>query len=141
MKLLRIAVLLAGPLLLLGSADADEVSKTVRAGQSTYVGRILSWNADCTYRSFEVEVTPRPQHGSVDARFGTEIIGAEPNSADANRAAPLTGGSYGACRGKPVRGAQLYYKPASGFKGTDSFGVTATLGSGKYEKTYIIEVK
>jgi hypothetical protein len=105
-------------------AMAGTISKTVAAGRASNVDHYTGWNNDCSFMLIKIDVTTKPAHGSVSTRITSGRISGHADI-----------GSAGSCAGKPTKVLQLYYKPAPGYRGSDSFTVNMTSGSGFGAKT------
>ena len=108
-------------------ALAKTISKTVAAGRASNIDHYTGWNNDCSFMVIKIDVTSKPAHGSVSTRISNGRI---PGHADI--------GSSSACAGKPTKVLNLYYKPARGYRGTDSF--TVNMSSGGSPQTYYYQI-
>ncbi len=89
-----------------------------------------SWGSGCVARTGVVKVLTKPQHGKLTTRI-----------VDSKVPRHRTRGAT-ACFGKPIKAFQVDYTSRRGFRGTDSFKLEATFGSGLREiDTYTITVK
>ena len=106
------AVILAG-LACMSSVDAETVyqenSKTVVANERSFIGNYVAWRTNCTSKPLKIEIIDAPVNGHLLQEVGL---------------VPIEGvvtGSLDGCLGREVEGIKLYYKPADGFRGNDTF--------------------
>lgn len=101
--------------------SAGDYHLTLRSGVSEQVHHYFAFNADCTFKPFDIEIISPPLHGSVVPIFGERRI--------SNQNVHI--GRPGRCIGMPIRAATLTYRSKAGFSGNDRFTATMTiLGSG-----------
>lgn len=112
-----IALLLACAALAVTDAEAETISKSVPAGQTTKIDHYTGWKDDCSFLEIAVNVLAKPAHGEVTHHIANGVVPAN---------AKL--GSSGSCAGKPTKVLELYYRPAKGFHGADSLSVEMTDG-------------
>jgi hypothetical protein len=84
----------------------------------------MHWAKDCTSRSGIVRVVSKPQHGKLI-----------PSVVDASIKQNRFNLSDTSCVGKTIKGFQVEYQSAPGYRGTDSFTIEAT-----YEKRQALDV-
>ncbi len=94
-----------------GAQAQQHLAKSVPAGSTTKIDHYTGWNNDCSFLMINIDVVQKPSYGTVTPRVSQGQI------TNANI------GSAGACLGKPTRVLELYYRPARGFRGQDSFSV------------------
>lgn len=112
------------------SATAGTISKTVPAGRASKVDHYTGWNDDCSFLSVNVDILVKPAHGTLAPRTAMGRIG------------EAQIGNAGACRGKPTKVLELYYKPARGYRGTDGFSVNMrTPKSAPVRYDYVVTVE
>jgi hypothetical protein len=91
-------------------APAESFTRTVPAGQTTRVFVYKSWEGNCISAFGVVKVSVKPQHGKLSNRIIDTIIPGVHRF-----------GASGQCQGQSTKGFAVYYTPASGFRGTDTF--------------------
>ena len=81
------------------------------AGQTTIVFVYRSWDGkSCTSMFGVVKVSVKPQHGKLTNRIIEATIPGVHRF-----------GTSGQCSGQSTKGFAVFYTPASGFRGTDTF--------------------
>lgn len=102
----------------LSSADAKTVrqSKSAKSGQSQWIDAFFGWNDDCSFKTINIDIVERPEHGSVSPRVETQRI------------TQAQVGSTGKCLGRPTKAVAIYYKSKSGYRGRDDFKVRMRVG-------------
>ena len=94
-------------------AEANFRTKVVPAGQTTRVAVYTAWHPERCGSVFAiVKVTSKPQNGKLSNTLTNTTI-------------PVTRftGRPGPCFGKPTKGFEVYYTPAKGFRGPDTFSL------------------
>ena len=113
-------------------AKAEVRTRVVKAGQTSTITVHNSWDPkDCSPAVGIVKVLTKPQHGKLSNRQISMII----------KGSRL--GSVGSCLGKPTKGFEVLYTPASGFRGTDTFsiGITWQLMNRQEVDSYTVTVQ
>jgi hypothetical protein len=100
----RIIAAAAGLFLLMGSASAETIERTVKANTVSAIGGFLGYEVDTCYPSNipDVKVRQAPANGTIQIRPHEQALGKESR-----------------CPGTKVRGLAYVYTPKKGFKGTD----------------------
>jgi hypothetical protein len=100
----RIIAAAAGLFLLMGSASAETIERTVKANTVSAIGGFLGYEVDTCYPSNipDVKVRQAPANGTIQIRPHEQALGKESR-----------------CRGTKIRGLAYVYTPKKGFKGTD----------------------
>jgi len=112
---------LAGLLAAATSAQAADITRTTDAGKPVMVTRHVTLDAGCGGTIPQIDVSQPPAHGTVDVRPQRFV---------------LTGAFAGRtdCVGREVDGGAVWYTPAAGFHGSDSF-VSTTRYAGARRST------
>lgn len=112
-------------------ANAQNIyNKTAKSGSSQWIDAYYGWNADCSFRTINVDVVSGPRHGKVTPKVEIQRI----TSAQI--------GSMGACKGKKTKAVAVYYRSKRGYRGRDRFRVRMSLaGSRPVFYTYNINVR
>jgi len=105
--ILLAAVLIASP----SQAKTVSYFKTAKNGKSKWIDSYFGWKNNCGFKTIDVDIVDRPDHGSVSPRVETKKI---------SRAQV---GSAGKCIGKPTKAVSVYYKAKKGYRGSDKFKV------------------
>ena len=111
-------------------ALAKTISKTVAPGRASNIDHYTGWNNDCSFMVIKIDVATKPAHGSVSTRITNGRIAAHADI-----------GSAGTCAGKPTKVLNLYYNPAPGYHGSDSFSVNMSSGGSPQSYYYEITVR
>src|SRR4051794_39691122 len=91
-------------------AQAESMTRTVTAGQTTRIAVYTGWDPKYCGSAFGVvKISVKPQHGKLSNRLIDTTI---PNSRF---------GSSGQCYGTPTKGLAVFYTVPRGFRGTDNF--------------------
>jgi hypothetical protein len=100
----RAFAVLAGLILVAGSASAQTVDRTVKANASTAIGGFFGYEVDTCYPSDipDVKVKQAPANGTLRIMPHETTLGKDSR-----------------CAGKKVRGLAYVYTPKKGFKGSD----------------------
>ena len=100
----RIIAAATGLSLLMGSASAETIERTVKANTVSAIGGFLGYEVDTCYPSNipDVKVRQAPANGTIQIRPHEQALGKESR-----------------CPGTKVRGLAYVYTPKKGFKGTD----------------------
>lgn len=108
----------------------NSFSKTlvVQAGQETQINLHSRWQRDCSYELPKIAFPFAPDHGQVRAEIITTRYGAE-------NAPPSSKGDLRGCNGRTVKYVHIYYDPAPGFVGTDTFSYDRITGD-RFDKRY-----
>jgi len=111
---------------------AGDVQRTATSGEPKLMRRYFSWNADCSFKVINVDVTAKPARGTIEPRFGDYVL----------TKADVRGGSINTCEGKSIRVVELHYTPQRGYRGKDSFSVRVQAeGLPTITDKYVIDVK
>jgi cytochrome c oxidase assembly protein Cox11 len=90
----------------------------VKSGTPTRVFVMAGFKPDCTFKGFpDMQLSAAPQKGQVSFKPG--------------EATTIQYSLSGNCVGKQVQGTGIYYTPAPGQAGEDTFAVTGKLGTGE----------
>ena len=133
----RNAILAASSLILLagcqsaGGPNVGQANFTVPVGVERTVHSVYAVNEDCSpMGDVIVRVTVPPQHGTVDVRSGpvhTTFVAANPRSV---------------CNSRTVQGKQIWYGPAAGYSGPDTFAAETIYPNGNDKsETFSINVQ
>lgn len=123
---MRRALFLLIPLIVGGcqSAGTGAFSITVLVDQERKVAQYYSIHEDCSSMGLAVaRVINQPMHGTVSIRDGREY----PNFPQSN--------PRSTCNKESVPATLVFYHPAPGYVGSDSFDVDAILASGADRRT------
>ncbi|NIX76787.1 hypothetical protein [Microvirga terricola] len=104
----RVAIVLAGLVLLTGSASAETRERTVKANTRSAIDGFFSYWEDTCYTGevVNVKVRQEPANGSVQIVPHEQVLGKDSR-----------------CPGTKVRGLVYVYTPKKGFKGVDEFAI------------------
>lgn len=121
------AVLIAGQIAALAPSAAEAGSaRRVKRDTPTRLFVMAGFTPDCAFKGFpELQLDTAPGKGQVEFKQGETTT----------LQTTLSGG----CVGSQVQGTGIYYIPAAGQTGEDTFTVTGRLGSGEpASKTFAI---
>jgi hypothetical protein len=120
-----LALLIAQP-----DANARDLMRTARSGETKSMARYYSFNReDCSQAGGVVKLIKKPSHGTLITRAIEGPIGANAIGAISHH-----------CVGKAVKSFQVLYKSKPGYHGTDSFKVQLYFGGSGRSRTDTIFV-
>lgn len=112
------------------SRQSRQFLRSTAPGRDVLVQHYGQWDQHCTPSGLpSVSVVTNPSHGSVSVRTGTEVVSNPPRVGATD------------CRGKTMPASLVWYTPAAGFKGRDSFVYEVHLPHGTLHDTAIVDVR
>jgi hypothetical protein len=128
MRLTLAIALLAGTMLAstgAALADGPPIAKTTPAGQPVEVRKEATFvsKGTCEGKIPTIDFSPAPAHGKIDIRPARVFISAGSSA------------THRDCEGREIDGGAIWYIPAAGFHGVDTFSYTVNYGrTGKGER-------
>lgn len=105
--------ILTGAMICAPTAEARSFLRVTKSGVPLRVWTYHSWTKECDDNSGVVRVVTKPQHGKLKPVRDVSPVQAARNPADP-------------CRGTVLKGFQVVYTSAPGYRGMDSFVVEFT---------------
>jgi len=113
-------------------AHGRDFNRTVPSGVTVLMHQYASWTKDCKNNGGVVRLLSKPQHGNATPRTVDSHVGT-------NR---FAAGGVTPCRGSPIKAFEVDYRSHPGFRGTDTFMIEETTGSGKRAvDTYTVTIQ
>ncbi len=120
---LAAAIALAAP-----TAAQAQGFKSAKSGKTQWIDAYYGWNNDCSFKTINVNVAQKPQHGTVSPKVEMQRI---------TRAQI---GSVGNCAGKPTKAVAVYYRSKPGYRGIDRFRIQMSVGGQSKYFNYTVRV-
>lgn len=107
-----------------GAAEALSFNRVADSGRTTQMHRYASWDRNCQANGGVVKVLKKPAHGTLFSRDIASHI-------NKSRTAGSTH-----CHGVPIKGFQVNYRSAAGFRGIDTFTIEVVFGNSRSDTDY-----